>query len=344
MKDVPEDYQGIISKEKPFEFETRNVPVNDELTINVHINEPANKELFMYIFENGLSVSGNSYILTPKTLLNRYYAYLTRATIIDNEYLGFALSVPHTLCLKEKTNLTMIRSGITTNLSVSANHRSERLAEYLIKAIIYKGWETNIYTGYHFIQVPRTPSNIVVYPYFRPLDIEKSIECGYTFQNRDFDLRDNTDYSIRESNFEDLTICEKVKRNLNIALTKEEYDNLRQDCDFYTVTHKSKVTGVIAVKSVLMHMNKVGKLCNVGRVVYIETLEKHAFHSIAKMFNLLKEKKFVVLSGVSFGSMNNEHLKKTLGIITTGKIYLDFYNLRLKDYNKNASEVNVLYI
>jgi hypothetical protein len=50
------------------------------------------------------------------------------------------------------------------------------------------------------------------------------------------------------------------------------------------------------------------------------------------------------MSGICFGNLNNEYVKESTGIITSGKLYLDFYNLQLKEYNRNASEINLLYI
>jgi hypothetical protein len=327
------EYQGILSKDKPFIFERKNVKISDNLTIDIPINCPVSKDMFMFVFENGLSASGNSYILNPRTLINRVYTYI--------KSLGFALSIPHTIKVEGESYAT----GLTTYLTVSLNQRKEGIAAYLIKSIIYHGWENNIYTGYHYILEPRTSSNVLVYTYFRVLNILDAKTAGYEIDYENFELKDNSDYTIRQTQYEDFDILlSKVNRKVNINLSLNDYHNITQDCIFLTTMKRNKITGIIGIKSVLLHISKTKKLCNVARVVYLETLERHSYHSIAKMINYLSNKEYAVMSGVCFGELNNNHIKKSMGFITSGKLYLDFYNLSLKEYNRNASEINLLYV
>jgi hypothetical protein len=330
------EYQGILSKDKPFDFERKNVKVSDSIITDITINCPITKEMLMFVFENGLSSSGNSYVLNPRTLINRIYTYMP--------LLGFALSIPHKIKVENESYAT----ALTTYLTVSLKNRKEGIAAYLIKSIIYHGWENSIYTGYHYISEPRTNSNVMVYTYFRVLNTHKASIAGYQidYEKEKFSqVKDNSDYTIRETLYEDFeSLLSKTNRKVNIDLSQEDYTNLKQDCIFMTVMKRNKITGIIGIKSVLLHVGKVKELCNVARVVYLETLDRHAYHSIAKMIHYFSDKEYAVMSGVCFGELNNSHIKKSLGFATTGKLYLDFYNLSLKEYNRNASEINLLYI
>lgn len=333
------EYQGILSKEKPFEFSHEKIKINDKLVIDIHVNKPVTKEIFIFIFENGISQTGNSYIVNPKTLLSRVFTYITDNSDKD-KFLGFMLSVPHGV----KIGKERINSSLSTHLTVSLKHRKEGIAAYLIKSIIYYGWENSIYTGYHYINEPRTHSNVLVYSFFRPLNIENAKSSGYQFNEESLTTRDNQDYMIRDSVYEDLDLINKVKRNVNINLDEVEYNNLKQDCIFYSITHKSKVVGIMCVKPIALHIAKTSKICNVARMVYFESLDKHAYHVMEKCINHLSNKEYVVLSGVTFGSLNNGHLRKNLGLIISGKLFLDFYNINLMEENKNSSEINLIYI
>lgn len=333
------EYEGLLSKDKPFDFIHENIKINENLSINIHVNKPVTKEIFIFIFENGISQSGNSYIVNPKTLLSRAFSYITSSKD-KNNYLGFVLSVPHRI----KIGKNQIDSGLTTHLTTSLKHRKEGIAGYLIKSIIYHGWENNIYSGYHFINEPRTPANVLVYSFFRPLNVNTAKDSGYQFDEESLVSRDNMDYNIRPSEYEDLTLIPKIKRNINIDLTETEYNNLKQDCIFYTITYKNKVVGIICIKPVALYIAKTKKICNIARMVYFEAIEKHSYHVFEKCINYLSNKEYAVLSGVLFGDLNNGHLRKNLGLVVSGKLFLDFYNINITDRNKNSSEINLLYI
>jgi hypothetical protein len=338
-KSDDENYEGVITKNKPKNYIKEKLEINDHLTINTITNGNIDKELFKFILNNGVSPSGNSYLVNPNTLLDRVYTYLIDSNEI-NMYLGFAVSIPHAI----KMNSIIIETGLTTYLTVSTKHRKEGLAKYLIADIISYGWSNNIYTGYHYIVEPRTSSNILVYTYFRPLNILKALECGYQFNPEQMILNSNSDYTIRQTVYDDFLLLEKVNRKMNIYLTEKSFQNLSTDCKFYTTLCKSKVTGIVGIKPVLLKIGKTNTLCNVARVVYLETLERHVFHSVSKIINYLTKENFVVMSGVCFGNLTNDHIKYSTGIITSGKLYLDFYNLSIKESNRHSGDINLLYI
>ena len=338
-KFIQSEYEGIVSKDKPINYSKENLEINKELKIMTITNGIVNKELFRFIYDNGLSSSGNSYLVHPNTLLNRVYTYLLDANKID-EYLGFAVSIPHAI----KFNGEIIETGLTTYLTVSLKYRKVGLARYLISDIINYGWNSNIYTGYHYVAEAKTSSNILVYSYFRPLNINKALEAGYQFNPEIMKLPSSSEYSIRQTVIGDFSLLDKVNRKINIHLTENTFNNLLQDCKFYTTMKRDKITGIIGIKPVLLRIARTNTLCNVARVVYLETLDRHVYQSITKMISHLSTGEYTVMSGVCFGNLVNENIKYSLGMITSGKLYLDFYNLSLKEENKHSGDINMLYV
>jgi len=333
------EYEGIISKDEPKKYSKENLEINEELMINTVTNGIIKKELFRFIYDNGLSTSGNSYLVHPNTLLNRVYTYLLDTNKID-EYLGFAVSIPHSI----KFNNEIIETGLTTYLTVSLKYRKLGLARYLISDIINYGWDNNIYTGYHYVSEAKTSSNILVYSYFRPLNINKALEAGYQFNPDNMKLPSSSDYTIRQSVIGDFELLNKINRKINIYLTEKTFNNLLQDCKFYTTMRRDKVTGIIGIKPVLLRVGRTNTLCNIARVVYLETLDRHVYQSLVTMINHLSSGEYTVMSGVCFGNLVNENIKYSVGMITSGKLYLDFYNLSLKEENKHSGDINMLYV
>jgi hypothetical protein len=334
-----EEYEGIISKNEPIKYSKEKLDINSELMINTVTSGIVKKELFRFIYDNGLSISGNSYLIHINTIINRVYTYLLDSNNLD-EYLGFAVSVPHAL----KFNNEIIETGLTTYLTVSLKYRKMGLARYLISDIINYGWGNNIYTGYHYIGEAKTSSNILVYSYFRPLNISKALEAGYQFNPENMKVSLTSDYTIRESVIGDFELLNKVGRKINIHLTEKIFNNLLQDCKFYTTMRRDKVTGIIGIKPILLRIGRTNTLCNIARVVYLETLDRHVYQSVMTMIKHLSTGEYIVMSGVCFGNLVNENIKHSVGMITTGKLYLDFYNLSIKETNKHSGDINMLYI
>ena len=329
--------EGIISNERPFIFEHNNVTLNDDITMDIIVGEPVSNELVYFIAENGVSASGNSYIVNPKIANKRITSYIKSK---DN-ILGFVISIPHTLRFKE----SIFKTSVTTNLCVSIKHRKLDIAKYLISSIINWGYENKIYTGYHYISEPRTETNIHTYTYFRPLNIKMALDYGYEVPQKDYTTKSGSDYTIRKSVFEDYNLCKKINRTLSINFEKQDFENITYDCESLTILCKNKVVGLVILKPVLLSIRKIGKLCPIVRIVFMEMIDKHDYNVVSKIIeHLTSMNKFSVMSGVCFGNLNNERLRNQLGFVKSGQTYLDFYNFYFKETNRNANEINLLYI
>lgn len=336
-KSDDEMLQGIISLKNPgFEAEFRERDFSDT-TISLVSNGPITKELLLFIFKNGLSVSGNSYLIIPQTLKNKQYNYMVDSK--NSKYMGFSMTIYNTLIsMGEK-----IRSGLTTYLTVNLQHRQKGLAAALIKCSIQKAYENGVMTGYHFIQTPRTDSNVEVYAYFRVLDVPKCIYAGYQIPTGTLSLYDSFDYYIKKAEYSDLTFTSKLNRPLNISLSEAEYESL-SDCNFYKIVYEDNIVGIFGVKSVILNIAKTNSLCNIARIVYIEMETRHSFECMSKIINFLTQEKYMVMSGVCFGNLNSERLRRKLNISVSSKVYLDFFNFNLRKKYRNPESINLLYV
>jgi hypothetical protein len=334
--------EGIISMQKPFETVPKSLKLNEELEITNTINEDLTQETILFVAYNGLSPSGNSYIINPRSVKGRVNVVIKDNK--DKQVLGFILSIPNTVRLNEQ----LIRSGLTTNNCVSLNHRSKNLSSMLISSVIEYGFDNEIYTGYHFVSKPRTESAIEVDCFFRPLNVKLARECGYFFPEKDYGLSKLPDYVISNARYDELVLFfndSLNRRHLSVNLTREEYLNHLIDSEIKCITYKSKLIGIFIWKTSLLKIAKTSKICPVARLVYMECNEKHAQNVMSKIISYVSEdKKHIVLSGVCFGNLTDESVKYKSGLCASGKTYLDFYNLHINPEFRNAKDVNVMYV
>ena len=145
--------EGIISRKPPFQLSLARVKIDDNKIGKIIVDEEITKEDMYFILENGTSSSGNSFLLDPKLGKNNVIVKLKDE---KETLLGFIFSIPCSLFLKKKDGDEIIDTGMTTHLSVSNQYRNKELAKYLIAGVIDYGFHHSIYTGYHFIENPKS--------------------------------------------------------------------------------------------------------------------------------------------------------------------------------------------
>jgi hypothetical protein len=362
----PENPEGIIDYKKVLQFVYKNIKIDDETVIQIDVDKELGKEELYFVLENGLSSSGNSYILDPKLCKNNITIKIKHQ--FTNIMLGFMISFPHSIHVEydEFRNET-IQTVMSTHLCVSLKHRQKEIAKYLIAAAIDTSFSRNILTGYHYILTPKSESNILVYNYYRPLLIENAIQYGYevsyikdrfklpasltnevsskelTKLQDEYNVSKYSDFTIIPTIYSDLDFLQTCKRKLSVKLTEEEFTLLQECIEWYTIKLKNKVVGIFAYKTMIMHVSKIQKGCPIGRVVLLEMKEKFSEAVISKCITHLQSKRYSVMAGICFGELSNEKLRKKFGFVLCGTQYLDFYNLQIK-LKKDASDSNLLYI
>lgn len=362
----PENMEGIIDYKKVLQFVYKNIKIDDETIIQIDIDKEVGKEELYFVLENGLSSSGNSYILDPKLCKDNITIKIKHQ--FDNTMLGFMISIPHTIYIQyNEFNSEDIKTALTTHLCVSLKHRNKEIAKYLIAAAIDTGFSKNILTGYHYILNPKSESNILVYNYYRPLLIENSIQYGYevpwikdrfklpgslnneltvkeiTKLQEEYNVSRYPDFTIEPSIFSDLEFLQKCKRKVCVKVTEDDFDHLKECIEWYSIKLKGKIVGIFVYKTMVMHVAKIQKGCPIGRIVLLEMKDKFSEAVLSKCISHLQEKRYSVMAGVCFGELSNERLRKKMGFVLCGTQYLDFYNLQIK-LKKDASDSNLLYI
>jgi hypothetical protein len=354
--------EGVIDTNKILNFAYKNIKVDNENIVRVDVNEDISKEDLFFVLENGLSSSGNSYILDPKLHKGNILIKLVNQ---KEQILGFVVSINHSLCLKLNDKKSeLIDTSITTHLCVSLKHRNKELAKYLIAGVIDQGFEKGILTGYHFIKEPKSEANVLLYNYYRPLNIESAIEYGYQivstngksyslenypsdkilqrliyeFQPKDFGV-----YSIEQTNYEDFLFLQTLNRKLSISISSLRFEEMKNFFEFYTVKYLGKVVGIIIYKTLIVHIHKIQKGCPLARIVFIEMENEHIEGIMNSLMNHLLEKRYSVMAGICFGELTRKEYQKKLGFCISGIQYLDFYNFHVQ-LEKDGSDVNLLYV
>lgn len=353
--------EGIIEKGKAVRFIYEGLKIDDNLVAKVETNFPLGKDELYFVLENGLSSSGNSYILDPKLSKNNITVKLVEQ-YNSSSILGFIISVPHSIHLQKDDFLYEdIDTVVSTHLCVSKIHRNKELAKYLIAGVIDTGFSQNILTGYHYILNPKSESNIPIFNYYRPLNVETAIEYGYEIPSKngfnsselsnkdllklqnEYNVNKFPDFIVRETIYEDISFLQTCKRKLSVTLSEKRFHELKDFLEWYSIEHKGKVVGIIAYKTMVMHVSKIQKGCPMGRIVLLEMKEKYTEAVLSKVINHLQEKKYSVMSGVIFGTLTNRILQRKMGFCLCGTQYLDFYNLHV-NLKKDASDCNLMYI
>jgi hypothetical protein len=352
--------EGIVSKEKPFELSHEDIKIEDTV-FDIKVNEEITKDVMYFVLENGISSSGNSFVIDPKM---KYDNVNVKLADKDNNILGFCLSIPCTLFIQGKNGNETIESGMTTHLCVSSSHRNKELAKYVISGVIDHGFKINVFTGYHYISIPKSSSNIKIFNYYRPLNIESAIQFGYEVplnkNNSSYSLDSlpssrqlrnlEIEYGVKNypnckiipSDFDDLRFFQSQNRKASIIFSALRFQQLKQQFEFLTIRKNDDIIGVVVYRTLIMHVGKIGKGCGTAQIALLEMDNENREIVLSMLIKHLKEKKYVVMCGVTYGELNDEKLRKKYGIIVSGIQYLDFYNLNIET-KKDSSNVNLLY-
>lgn len=357
--------EGIILHEKPFDLEFENIRIIDDSSedkyLKLKLNEEITKDELMFMLEHGIGQSGNSMIIDPRL---KEHSVVVKLVDKENTMYGFCLSIKCTLYLQGENNYEIISSGMTSHLCIHKKYRQKELAKYIISGIIDEGFKHNILTGYHFINEPKTASNIKVYNYYRPLNIGTALESGYQVQSikkssnsfyldirpsksqlkeleTEFSVGEYKSYSFEHTLFEDLQFLQQRNRKLSLLFSAMEFEKLNKVFHFYTVKDKGKIIGLVIYKLLLVHIGKLGKVCSNAQICLLEMKDDYSHIVLSKLIHHLQENKFIVMTGACFGALSDEKLRKKFGFVTSGYQYLDFYNLNVK--LKDSKDVNLLY-
>ena len=356
--------EGIILYKKPFDLERDNINIGSEdlKNLQLKINEEISEQELMFMLDHGAGASGNSMMIDPR--LKEHSIVVKFINKDTKDIYGFCISVKCTLYLQAKDTYEIIESVMTSHLCIHRNHRSKDLAKYVISGVIDEGFKNDILTGYHFIDEPKTESNVKIYNYYRPLNVMTSLEYGYQvssikkpsnifyldnlpsktqlkFLENEYSVSGYDSYSFEPTLFEDLQFLQQRKRKLSLLFSVMEFEKINKMFHFYTIKDKNKIIGLVIYKLLLVHIGKLGKVCSNAQICLLEMKHDSSHIVLSKLIGHLQENKFIVMTGACFGELSDEKLRKNFGFVTSGYQYLDFYNLNVK--LKDSKDVNLLY-
>jgi hypothetical protein len=346
--------EGIISTQKPFDMEKDD-------TYSIITNEEISKEELMFVLEHGVGGSGNSMLIDPKLSA---CSIVTKIQDKEGKIYGFCVSIKCSLYLQLENDFEIIESVMTSHLCIDKDHRNKALASYVIYGAIDEAFRKKIYTGYHYIDSPKSASNLKVFNYYRPLNIKKSLENGYQVNSlskqnlsfymdemptekqmqlleRDYSVSSYESYNVSPSVYEDLQFLQTQNRKLTLIFSAVQFEELKKNFQFFTVKKGEEIIGLVMYKTLLVHIGKLGKVSPNAQICLLEMNPDYGHVVVSKLIHHLVDHKFVAMTGVCFGEMSNEKLRKKFGFVTSGFQYLDFYNVHVK--LKDSYDVNLLY-
>lgn len=298
-----------------------------------------------YIFEAVSTVSGSRSRTSPEGL--------------SDQMVGFILSVEHSLRLRlNASDVKIISTGLTTNLTVHPEFRKAALAMHLIRAVIQKGYGHGVYCGYHFTNESHSKSAVKIVAWYRILDAKKAYDFGYRTRSTssDFSVLQNQyriqdisiGWSIRPTVYSDMVFLDASRRKLTIGqVTPEQWTRLSGtplrwfSLEFEAASNKVEIRGVAAIRPFIVYLADTKKICTAAQLVFFEAADLNAAKQLSNLLlGALTANGYVVLHGVSLGWICQ--LEDYLKCVRTGSMWLDFYNLRLP--SSRPEELSVLYI
>jgi hypothetical protein len=353
--------EGIILHGKPFDLDRDNINIKNLTELKLVLNQEISENELMFMLDNGAGASGNSMMIDPRL---KEHSIVVKLVGKDNTIYGFCLSIKCNLYLQGENNYEIIESVMTSHLCIHKKYRNKELAKYVISGVIDEGFKNDILTGYHYIDEPKTSSNLKIYNYYRPLNVTTSLDFGYQINSikkpsksfyldslpsksqlkdleNEYSVSGYDSYSFTPSVFEDLQFLQQRKRKLSLIFSVMEFEKLNKMFHFYTVKDKGKIIGLIIYKLLLVHIGKLGKVCSNAQICLLEMKSDYSHIVLSKLIGHLQKNNFVVMTGACFGELYDEKLRKNFGLITSGYQYLDFYNLNVK--LKDSKDVNLLY-
>lgn len=281
-------------------------------------------------------------LLCQSNIINLY----TGASIV-----GFILAIPHRISLKGDK---IYNCGLSTHLCIHKSHRHKKLAMVLIQSLIYLGYKNNMSVGYHYMNSPKTLSNIATTAFYRPLNIRSVIAKGYQVPIpkikgvRDVHRLATLLYSTKITHKYRPTVLSDfdilIQRQVSIAkFTTEEWSRFnKQPLIWTTVLNDKKPLIVCAYRPFIIH-NKHG-IVNAIQLVYIETSStdsKDICAGINTFMSIITQSGYEVIHGIIQGPLVD--ISAPLKLIPAAVMYLDFYNLSV-GVKVAPSHVSMLYI
>lgn len=338
----------LISQEAPVDFilpsnmsckvyETIKLTGSSGDTIDLQLKE----EIMNFIKINDCTDTGNVTELSNESL-TRFLQTPGGITVLyyKNSIIGIMLSII-LRCIYDNNSSKAIEdnsssslrslsllSSYNTFLCVHKDYRNQGLAMIIIRAAMLAAYkEYRINHGYFMTMSPHQPINIKIESWYRPINVNKSRDAGFTLgtfrRKGDIKLLQRIGYFIAKPDVLPIkcTNYNLVKKILSIGKfhldpTEQEFQMLIKCFDIYTVNDNSLFM-LFPMHSLICSTGK--RVRNAQLALMIGDVMQHALF-------IAKEDNYDLLYGWCAGDITVERVQKSKGIITSAVTYLEYYN------------------
>lgn len=336
----------VISYEEPIKYEG-----NKKIIIEYSIS---NLDEICDFYRKYNTMSSGNITLLPKSVLELYLSYNNITVLMRSEngkLMGVIISIILPVKCSNNSEEKIIDHGCTTFLVVHPSIRGHGMCMALIRGLIQKGYERKLYCDYHTISFKLGSNSIPLKSYYRPINIERSIELGFLFpgyNNIRMKTRNRLLYNnklkkeykyikIGEYNLEQgLKYYRESITDKKFSFWPDEilWKKWIEGFPTYLIYYKDIISGIVSINTIYCIISTTNKE---GKVASPIIFNGHIDMVLNVLPNIVEQEGFDVLYFHSYGDASSELLEKNHYIKTQHLIWFSLYNNCIKLDSKDIT-------
>jgi len=365
----------IISTEIPIDFDKPNY--EDDLDLKIFNPftpsdvEKYGEEIVTFLNKNNKLVNGITEMMSIDLLKSiaalKSYLFLLRFKK-TNGIMGCMMSIPLSANIPENTKYTL-----TTYLCVHKQLRHKAISMLIIRKALIFSHSIKIPCSYYLLSQAFSKSSIVLPRWMRPINVKKTLDKGFEFitgkgkkdrtdikaklrfavidlpKTVSKDLIDPSDNKMIQKTFDWMKKIYKDKsQKNNFVWSLNNITEWKQWCQAFPtlfVTMGEQLSGIISMQLKQIFISETNAVSNVTFIPFhISSTSNSDFNAYLYRSALIfaKENKQDVLFCVENGIFTSDVLKGCNAVPTSGKMYMDFYNVAVKGLSPSDIYVPLL--
>jgi hypothetical protein len=375
-----EENKTIISTEIPIDFDKPNYEDDLDLTIfnpfTISDVEKHGEEIVTFLNKNNMIVNGITEMMSIDLLKSiaelKSFLFILRFKK-TNGIMGCMVNIPLTTNTPENTKYTL-----TTYLCVHKQLRHKAISMLIIRKALIFSHSIERLCSYYLLAQPFSKSAIPLQRWMRPINVKKTLEKGFEFvtgkgKSDRTDIKAKLRFAVTEL---PKTVSKEIIDPNNENLLKKTYDFMKKVCvdkstskfmwllntidewkqwcaafpTLLVIKHTKKgneeLSGLVSIQCKQILIPDTNSVSNVAFIPFhiSESKNNNEFNAYLYRAALIysKEKKQDVLFCLENGDLTSNILKGCNAVMTTGKMFLDFYNVVVKDLSPSDIYVPLL--
>lgn len=336
----------IISYDEPVKYEG-----NKKIILEYSISD-LDEICDFYRAYNTMS-TGNITLL-PRSELELYLSYDNVTVLMRSEkgkLMGMIISIILPIFCSNNHEKKIINHGCTTFLVVHPSIRGHGICMALIRGLIQKGYEKGLYCDYHTISFKLGDNSIPIKSYYRPIDLNKSIELGFLFpdcnnirlktKNRllyNNKLKNGYSYiKVNEDNLEkSLQYYQESVKDKKFAFWPDEtlWKKWVEGFPTYLIYYNDIISGIVSINTIYCIISATNKE---GRVASPVICNGYMDIILNVLPNIVSQEGFDVLYFHAYGDSDHLVLEKHHYVKTDHSVWFSLYNNCIKLDSKDIS-------